>query len=109
MKLENIKTIDAEVLSCPADRSPIFLVDIEAKIKLTQKDKIPINYKFERILAKGTIEQIKRREETKKQLLKIVFKGRTNEKKYIKDFDLSLINIKEVSLIKFIGYGIKSI
>jgi hypothetical protein len=93
---------------CPENRSPIHLVDVEAFIKKTPKDKKPIKYKCRNIVLKGTVQEIKSNDQTKRQILKVIYKWKTNEKKFINEFDTSLIHIINVSLVKFIGHGIKS-
>jgi hypothetical protein len=106
MDINNITVNDAEALSCPPDRSPIFFVNIEADIKGV-KTKNPIKYKVEKLVVKGTLDEIKKSDQTKKQLLKSVFDGRTNKNKHVNEFDLSRITINNVEIIASLGYGIK--
>lgn len=107
MDKNNIKVIDAAVLACPPDRSPIFFVNIDAEIKAV-KSKLHSKYNFERMVVKGTIEEIKNSDKTKRSILKKLFDGKTNKQKLINEFDLSRITILNIIILESLGYGVKS-
>lgn len=104
-ELKNIEVHEASVLACPPDRSPIFFVNIEAEIK---SSRITTKYKAEKIVVKGTFNEIKSSDQTKRQLLKSLFEGKTNRNSHIKEFDLSRITITKIEILSGLGYGIKS-
>lgn len=106
--LEEYKVKGAEVVSCPDDRSPIFFVNITGKIKDNLKSKKFLVYEAEKVVVKGTLDEIKKSDQTKKQFIREFFKRESGNKKKVSDFDLNKIEITDVKIIRGLGYGIKS-
>ena len=107
MNIEDIKVNDAEVMTCPPDRSPIFFVNMTVDVKGV-KAKTAIRYNVEKMVVKGTLDEIKKSDKTKTDFLKNMLEGSSKIKKQIEDFDLSRINIIGVEIITSLGYGVKS-
>ncbi len=84
------------------NRSPIYFVNLIGHIKAIKSKEVSIIHRKE-IVVKGTIDQIKKSDSTKKSFLRDHFQ---NNKK-VKDFDLNRLTITEVEIIKFLGYGVK--
>lgn len=104
--LNEIEVKDAEVLNCPPDRSPIFYVNLTGKIKQGRSKK-SYTHKVKEVVAKGTIEEIKKKYKTKKSFIRGVFGSLGNVHKKVEDFDLTKITITDVEVLKFLGYGTK--
>lgn len=102
----DFEVIDEELINCPENKSPIFYVNISAQILMIKSKKIT-KYHIEKVVVKGTIEQIKKSKQTKIQFLKRIFEGRLGIKKKINDFDLNRIKILDIEIIKGLGYGVK--
>ena len=109
MDIENLKVKSAGVLGCPPDRSPIFFVNVLGEIKDRKtKLKVGVYYTAEKIVVKGTLEQIQKSDQTKKQFLREFFKEAANTNKKANEFDLSKVTILQINIIRSLGYGIKS-
>lgn len=108
MDIENIQTNNAETLTCPPDKSPIFYVNLKGTIKDKVNSKKTRDYTAKKVVVKGTLEQIKEGLQTKKQFIRAFFKDDSASKKKVAGFDLSKIEIKEVEIIRGLGYGVKS-
>jgi len=104
--LNEIEVKDAEVLNCPPDRSPIFYINLAGKIRQGKSKKF-ITYKVKEVIAKGTIEEIKKNDKTKKSLIRGIYKGLTGVNKRVNNFDLTKIIITDVEILEFLGYGVK--
>lgn len=106
--LEDYKVKGAEVLSCPPDKSPIFFVNVKGEIRNNLKSKKFLTYWAKKIVVKGTLEEIKKSDQTKKQFIKEFFKEDSAAKKKVHEFDLTKITITKVEIIRGLGHGIKS-
>jgi hypothetical protein len=106
--LEDQKVKGAELLKCPSDKSPIFFVNITAKIKDSERSKKFMTYKAEKVVLKGTLEEMKKSDQTKKQFIREFFKRDAGAKKKVSDFDLNKIEVIDIEIIRGLGYGIKS-
>lgn len=105
--LEDYNVYNEIELKCPKDRSPIFFVNLTADLKERVNSKKAKRYVAKKIVVKGTIEEIQRSNQTKKQFLREFFKYDSGSKKKVNKFDLSKIHIVKVEIIRSIGYGIK--
>lgn len=107
--LEDYTVNGWELLKCPDDRSPIFFVNITGEItEIKNRPTKGLIYKAEKVVVKGTLEEIKKSDQTKKQFIKDFFKRESGGKKKVSDFDLSKITIHQIEIIRGLGYGIKS-
>lgn len=106
--MENIKIKEEELLKCPPNKSPIFFVNVTGKIKENLKSKKFLTYRAKKIVVKGTLEEIQKNDQTKKQFIREFFKRDSSSKKKVSNFDLNKIEITKVEIIRSLGYGIKS-
>lgn len=107
--LEEYKVKGAVIVNgCPPDKSPIFFVNITADIKENIKSKKFLTYRAEKVVVKGTLEEIQKDDHTKKQFIREFFKRESGNKKKVSEFDLSKITIRKIDIIRGLGYGIKS-
>jgi len=93
-----------EIIDGAGDRSPIFFCDIDYWITKNRK-KFP--FSAEKIVCKGTIAEIKKDPSTKRRVLKQYFGGNSAAQKKVHAFELDKIEIRNVKINKFLGYGIK--
>ncbi|MCP4551120.1 MAG: hypothetical protein GY834_03540 [Bacteroidetes bacterium] len=95
-------------LKTPEGKSPIFFVNLTAKIKERLNSKKSRTVTAEKIVVKGTLEQIYKSDQTKKRFLRYFFKDDSASKKKVSEFDLNKVTISNVEIIRGLGYGIKS-
>lgn len=103
----NIK--GAQLLACPEDRSLIFFVNVTGEIKENIRSKKSLTYVAKKIVVKGTLDEIYKSEQTKRQFIREFFKEYTDGRAKAFKFDLSKIKITNVEIIRGLGYGIKSV
>lgn len=97
-----------EEIKAPKDKSPIFFVNLTAEIKERVNSKKCKIHTAKKIVVKGTLEEIKKADQTKKQFLREFFKHESGSRKKVTNFDLNKITIIKVEIIRGLGYGIKS-
>lgn len=105
MDINSINVV-SEAVSCPLDKSPIFFVNITGEI-IEKKSEKSFIYVAEKIVLKGTLEELIKSDQTKKQFLREFFKDVTDKNKKVNNFDLSKIKITNIEIIRGLGYGIK--
>jgi hypothetical protein len=106
--MDDIKITDAEVLKkCPDNKSLIFFVDVTAEIRNAKNPKKFSKFTAEKIVVKGTLEEIYKNDQTKKKFIREIFKFDSGVKSKVQKFDLSKIKITNVKIIRSLGYGIK--
>lgn len=103
---KDLKNLECESieLKTPEGKSPIFFVNLTAKIKERLNSKKSRTLTAKKIVVKGTLDEIYKSDDTKRQFLKDFIKDR----KKVHAFDLNKITISNVEIIKGLGYGIKS-
>lgn len=103
--VEQINVKDFYTFSCPKGMSPIFSVNITGLIHIGNT-KRKLSYKAEKIVVKGTLEEIKNSDEAKSRFIKNYFRFDSGLKKKVASFDLSKVEIIDIEIIKGLGYGI---
>lgn len=105
-----IEVVDAIILETPANRSPIFFVDIGFSLSHSRKGttkKTFTDHLVKKLVAKGTLDEISNSLPVKKRVIREHIVANGGAKKKALDFDLSRIKIKEIKIRESLGYGIK--
>lgn len=96
------KNVIFEEVKCPEDRSPIFFVNLTARISIGNSKKFK-TVMIKKFVVKGTIDEVKKSDKIKSKFLERYLKVW----KKAKAFDLDKITITEVEIIRGLGYGVK--
>lgn len=100
--------IDKIIKEAGDNRAPLFFCNISYDIiTMRGRAKKRAPGKAYKIVAKGDLNQIKKDNNVKRRVLKVHFFGSSDIPKKIKGFDLSKIELTDVEVIKFLGYGNK--
>lgn len=97
-----------ESVECPADKSPIFYINVTAEV-IKGNAKKGIKRTVKGMVAKGTKAQIMNSQHTKTRFLRELFSRENGGKKKAAEFDLDKVNIIDIEILKGLGYGVKSI
>lgn len=93
-----------EEIKVPEGKSPIWFCDVDYQITVKRK---PFQFTVEKIVAKGTYDEMLKSKRVKISVLKEHFKGLSGVQKKIANFDFSRLTIKKIHIRHSMGFGIK--
>lgn len=96
-------------IKIPEGKSPIWYCDIDFTILHSRKSnkREPPKFLAKKIVAKGTMDEMKNSNIIKISVLKEHFRGQNNVNKKIKAFDLGRVKITHIHIRRSMGFGIK--
>lgn len=104
MGINNIKTIDAEVIETPAGVSPIWYLNIKYSLLIRKKR---FYYVCEKFVCKGTFSEIRDSKEIQRKIMqKHHGGGKTGHRKEAAS-DTVGFKIENIEIIESLGFGIK--
>ena len=93
-----------EIIGANTERSAIWYGSVKYRI-LKNRKWYP--FQCDKIVMKGTKSEVLKNKMTKKRVLNKYFGGDKAANKKVKDFDLNKIELYDIIIYKFLGYGVK--